>query len=85
MKDFNKHLNVSQINLLKFNGESVIHSPDFKEFLISHKIKFINTIQNAHTSLCLIYKLFRTIRDIVYNLNIDTILTKNQMNIILNY
>ena len=85
MKAFNKHLQIERINILKFDGESAIKSPGFQQYLRQNNIKFINSIPNAHTSLSLIDRLCRTIRDIAFNLGYDLILTQNQMNEILNY
>ena len=85
MKAFNKHLQIERINILKFDGESAIKSPGFQQFLIQNNIKFVSSIPNAHTSLSLIDRLCRTVRDIAFNLGYDLILTQNQMNEILNY
>ena len=85
MKAFNKHLQIERINVLKFDGESAIKSPGFQQFLIQNNIKFVSSIPNAHTSLSLIDRLCRTVRDIAFNLGYDLILTQNQMNEILNY
>ena len=68
MKAFNKHLQIERINILKFDGESAIKSPGFQQYLKQNNIKFINSIPNAHTSLSLIDRLCRTIRDIAFNL-----------------
>ena len=85
MKAFNKHLQIERINVLKFDGESAIKSPGFQQFLIQNNIKFVSSLPNAHTSLSLIDRLCRTVRDIAFNLGYDLILTQNQMNEILNY
>ena len=85
IKAFNKHLLNEKINILKFDGESAIKSLEFQQFLKDHNIKFIKTIPNSHTSLSIIDRLCRTIRDIAFNLGYELILTQNQMNTILNY
>ena len=94
IKAFNKHLKVSPVNILRFDGEKAIASKEFKDYLNKHNIKFIPAITVAHTSLSLIDRLCRTIRDIAFNLNassssnarnIDGIFTQIQMNKILNY
>ena len=85
IKAFNKHLLNEKINILKFDGESAIKSLEFQQFLKDHNIKFIKTIPNSHTSLSIIDRLCRTIREIAFNLGCEPILTQNQMNTILNY
>jgi len=85
IKAFNKHLLNEKINILKFDGESAIKSLEFQQFLKDHNIKFIKTIPNSHTSLSIIDRLCRTIREIAFNLRCEPILTQNQMNTILNY
>ena len=85
IKAFNKHLLNEKINILKFDGESAIKSLEFQQFLKDHNIKFIKTIPNSHTSLSIIDRLCKTIREIAFNLRCEPILTQNQMNTILNY
>ena len=85
IKAFNKHLLNEKINILKFDNENAIKSLEFQQFLKVHNIKFIKTIPNSHTSLSIIDRLCRTIRDIAFNLGYELILTQNQMNTILNY
>ena len=85
IKAFNKHLLNEKINILKFDNESAIKSLEFQQFLKDHNIKFIKTIPNSHTSLSIIDRLCRTIRDIAFNLGYELILTQKQMNTILNY
>ena len=86
IKAFNKHILYNErINILKFDNENAIKSLEFQQFLIKHNIKFIKTIPNSHTSLSIIDRLCRTIRDIAFNLGYELILTQNQMNTILNY
>ena len=85
IKAFNKHLKVSPVNILRFDGERAINSPGFQEYLKQHNIKFIESKTQAHTSLSLIDRLCRTIRDIAFNLNIYAIVSQIQMNKILNY
>ena len=85
IKAFNKHLLNEKINILKFDGESAIKSLEFQQFLKDHNIKFIKTTPNSHTSLSIIDRLCKTIREIAFNLRCEPILTQNQMNTILNY
>ena len=85
IKSFNKHIKNEKINILKFDCESVIKSLEFQQYLINHNIKFIHSIPCEHTSLSLINRLCRTIRNISFNINYELILTQNKMNIIINY
>ena len=80
------------INVLRFDGEKAIQSRDFKKLLKDNNIKFIEAKTEAHTSLSLIDRLCRTIRDIAFNLGYydsdrknKGILDQDMMNIILNY
>ena len=50
-----------------------------------NNIKFIPAIPGVHTSLSLIDRLCRTIRDIAFNLNYEGIYNQEQMNKVLNY
>ena len=84
IKAFNEHIINSKINILRFDGEKAIDSKEFKEYLTNHNIKFIPTKPNVHSSLSLIDRLCRTIRDIAFNLNTH-IYTQDIMNRILNY
>ena len=63
-----KHLLISPINILRFDGEKAIQSNTFKKFMKENGIKFIPAQTEAHTSLSLIDRLCRTIRDIAFNL-----------------
>ena len=70
-KAFNQHLKHHPINMLRFDGERAIGSYEFQEFLKKKNIKFVETKLNSHTSLSIIDRLCRTIRDIAFNLNIE--------------
>ena len=65
-KKFLKDINY-KITSLRFDGESAIKSKMFQNLLQNYKIKFIPVIKDSHTSLGLIDRLCRTIRDISYN------------------
>lgn len=65
-KKFLKDINY-KITSLRFDGESAIKSNLFQTLLENYKIKFIPVIKDSHTSLGLIDRLCRTIRDISYN------------------
>ena len=70
-KAFNKHLETHSINLLRFDGERAINSEGFERYLKSKNIKYVPSIPGTHTSLSLIDRLCRTIRDIAFNMNIE--------------
>lgn len=82
---FKKHLKICPINVLRFDGEKAIQSKDFKKLLKDNNIKFIPAIPNIHTSLSLIDRLCRTIRDIAFNLNYPGIFEQEMMDTILNF
>ena len=84
-KAFNKHLETHSINLLRFDGERAINSEGFERYLRSKNIKYAPSIPGTHTSLSLIDRLCRTIRDIAFNLNIEIIPNQTTMNKILKY
>ena len=84
-KAFNKHLETHSINLLRFDGERAINSEGFERYLRSKNIKYSPSIPGIHTSLSLIDRLCRTIRDIAFNLNIEIIPNQTTMNKILKY
>ena len=84
-KAFNKHLSKHKVNLLMFDGERAINSEGFKKYLQNKNITYVPSIPVTHTSLSLIDRLCRTIRDIVFNLNIDIILNQSIMNKVLRY
>lgn len=65
-KKFLKDINY-KITSLRFDGESAIKSKMFQTLLQNYRIKFIPVIKDSHTSLGLIDRLCRTIRDINYN------------------
>lgn len=65
-KKFLKDINY-KITSLRFDGESAIRGRLFQTLLQNYKIKFIPVIKDSHTSLGLIDRLCRTIRDISYN------------------
>lgn len=72
-----------KITSLRFDNESAVKSKQFQTMLQNNKIKFVPVVEGSHTSLSLIDRLCRTIRDISYNLGIK-ILTQNDINKILN-
>ena len=84
-KAFKKFLQDTKVNILRFDGERAIGSEDFKKYLKKNNIKFIPAIPGVHTSLSLIDRLCRTIRDIAFNLNYEGIYNQEQMNKVLNY
>ena len=81
-KKFLKDINY-KITSLRFDGESAIKSKMFQTLLQNYKIKFIPVIKDSHTSLGLIDRLCRTIRDISYNTR-TKILTQKDIDKILN-
>ena len=72
-----------KITSLRFDNESAVKSKQFQIMLRNNGIKFIPVVEGSHTSLSLIDRLCRTIRDISYNMGIK-ILTQNDINKILN-
>ena len=72
-----------KITSLRFDNESAVKSKQFQTMLRNNKIKFIPVVEGSHTSLSLIDRLCRTIRDISYNMGIK-ILTQNDINKVLN-
>ncbi len=73
----------NKITSLRFDNESAIKSKQFQTMLRNNGIKFIPVVEGSHTSLSLIDRLCRTIRDISYNTK-TKILTQNDINKILN-
>lgn len=82
---FNQFLNDinHQITSLRFDNESAVKSKQFQTMLRNNKIKFVPVVEGSHTSLSLIDRLCRTIRDISYNMGIK-ILNQDSINKILN-
>ena len=72
-----------KITSLRFDNESAVKSKQFQTMLRNNGIKFIGVVEGSHTSLSLIDRLCRTIRDISYNMGIK-ILTQNDINKVLN-
>ena len=72
-----------KITSLRFDNESAVKSKEFQTMLRNNNIKFIPVVEGSHTSLSLIDRLCRTIRDISYNMGIK-ILTQNDINKVLN-
>ena len=72
-----------KITSLRFDNESAVKSKQFQIMLRNNGIKFIPVVEGSHTSLSLIDRLCRTIRDISYNMGIK-ILTQNDINKVLN-
>ena len=72
-----------KITSLRFDNESAVKSKQFQIMLRNNGIKFIPVVEGSHTSLSLIDRLCRTIRDISYNMGIK-ILTQNDINKVIN-
>ena len=72
-----------KITSLRFDNESAVKSKQFQTMLRNNGIKFIPVVEGSHTSLSLIDRLCRTIRDISYNMGLK-ILTQNDINKVLN-
>ena len=72
-----------KITSLRFDNESAVKSKQFQTMLRNNKITFVPVVEGSHTSLSLIDRLCRTIRDISYNMGIK-ILTQNDINKVLN-
>lgn len=72
-----------KITSLRFDNESAVKSKQFQTMLRNNNIKFVPVVEGSHTSLSLIDRLCRTIRDISYNMGIK-ILTQNDINKVLN-
>ena len=72
-----------KITSLRFDNESAVKRKQFQTMLRNNGIKFIPVVEGSHTSLSLIDRLCRTIRDISYNMDIK-ILTQNDINKVLN-
>lgn len=82
---FNQFLNDinHEITSLRFDNESAVKSKQFQTMLRNNNIKFVPVVEGSHTSLSLIDRLCRTIRDISYNMGIK-ILTQDSINKVLN-
>ena len=82
---FNQFLNDinHEITSLRFDNESAVKSKQFQTMLRNNKITFIPVVEGSHTSLSLIDRLCRTIRDISYNMGIK-ILNQDSINKVLN-
>lgn len=76
-------LKESKITSLRFDNESAVKSKQFQTMLRNNKITFIPVVEGSHTSLSLIDRLCRTIRDISYNMGIK-ILNQDSINKVLN-
>jgi hypothetical protein len=85
IKAFKLHLEQHKVNVLRFDGEKAINSNEFQEYLEKNHIIFIPAIPKSHTSLSLIDRLCRTIRDIAFNLNVEHISHQQIMDLILYY
>lgn len=72
-----------EITSLRFDNESAVKSKQFQTMLRNNGITFIPVVEGSHTSLSLIDRLCRTIRDISYNTGIK-ILNQDSINKILN-
>ena len=82
---FNQFLNDvnHKITSLRFDNESAVKSKQFQTMLRNNNIKFVPVVEGSHTSLSLIDRLCRTIRDISYNMGIK-IINQDSINKILN-
>lgn len=82
---FNKFLNDinHQITSLRFDNESAVKSKQFQTMLRNNGITFVPVVEGSHTSLSLIDRLCRTIRDISYNMGIK-IINQDSINKVLN-
>lgn len=78
-----RNLKDSKITSLRFDNESAVKSKQFQTMLRNNGITFIPVVEGSHTSLSLIDRLCRTIRDISYNTGIK-ILNQDSINKILN-
>lgn len=76
-------LKEAKITSLRFDNESAVKSKQFQTMLRNNGITFVPVVEGSHTSLSLIDRLCRTIRDISYNMGIK-ILTQNDINKVLN-
>ena len=65
------------INVLRFDGEAAINSKEFRDYIKQYKVVLDPTIPKQHTSLSIIDRLIRTLRDIAFNLNYDGIYDQN--------
>ena len=72
-----------KITSLRFDNESAVKSKQFQTMLRNNNIKFIPVVEGSHTSLSLIDRLCRTIRDISYNMGIK-IINQDSINKVLN-
>lgn len=72
-----------EITSLRFDNESAVKSKQFQTMLRNNEITFVPVVEGSHTSLSLIDRLCRTIRDISYNTGIK-ILNQDSINKILN-
>ena len=72
-----------KITSLRFDNESAVKSKQFQSMLRNNGITFVPVVEGSHTSLSLIDRLCRTIRDISYNTGIK-ILNQDSINKILN-
>ena len=78
-------MNNHRISILRFDGETAFKSKKFKEYFNDKNITFIPTIPGVHSSLSIVDRLCRTIRDIAFNLNYEGVYTQEMMDNILNY
>jgi hypothetical protein len=78
-------LQYQNINILRFDGEKAINSKQFINYLKNYKIELVPAIPKQHTSLSIIDRLIRTLRDIAFNLGYDGIYDQNILDTILKY
>lgn len=72
-----------KITSLRFDNESAVKSKQFQIMLRNNGITFVPVVEGSHTSLSLIDRLCRTIRDISYNMGIK-ILNQDSINKVIN-
>ena len=80
---FNIILTETKINVLSFDGEPAVQSKEFQKYLISNKIEFTSVIKNYHTSLSIVNRFCRTLRDMAFNMKME-IITQEDIDELLN-
>ena len=76
---FDYLLKQTKVNILSFDGEPAVHGEEFQTYLKSHDISFKPVIKNHHTSLSILNRMCRTLRDMAFNMKRE-ILTQADMN-----
>ena len=72
------------IKILRSDGERGLMAHEFQQFLRDNNIRFIPVRRGQHSSLGLIDRLCRTLRDMAFNMNIE-ILSQEQMQMLIDY